>query len=122
MQSRPLTAAREPRGYAAALISAATRRDVGRAFVDAGVMAAGARDGNLYLARNGALHLLAASGAPEDALVPYRVMPLSANTPNAEVFRTWMQIGPGDVILGLAPLFHITGLVAQMALSQAAAR
>jgi long-chain acyl-CoA synthetase len=39
---------------------------------------------------------------------------------NAEVFRTWMQIGPGDVILGLAPLFHITGLVAQLALSQAA--
>jgi long-chain acyl-CoA synthetase len=39
---------------------------------------------------------------------------------NAEVFRTWMQIGPGDVILGLAPLFHITGLVAQLALSYAA--
>src|SRR5436190_22738874 len=39
---------------------------------------------------------------------------------NAEVFRSWMQIGPGDVILGLAPLFHITGLVAQLALSQAA--
>ena len=39
---------------------------------------------------------------------------------NAEVYRTWMQIGPGDVILGLAPLFHITGLVAQLALSYAA--
>ncbi len=39
---------------------------------------------------------------------------------NAEVYRTWMQIGPADVILGLAPLFHITGLVAQLALSQAA--
>src|SRR5258708_4988538 len=39
---------------------------------------------------------------------------------NAEVYRTWMQIGPGDVILGLAPLFHITGLVAQLALSQSA--
>jgi len=39
---------------------------------------------------------------------------------NAEVYRTWMEIGPGDVILGLAPLFHITGLVAQLALSQAA--
>jgi long-chain acyl-CoA synthetase len=37
---------------------------------------------------------------------------------NAEVFRTWMKMGPGDVILGLAPLFHITGLVAQLALSQ----
>ena len=39
---------------------------------------------------------------------------------NAEVYRTWMEIGPGDVILGLAPLFHITGLVAQLALSYAA--
>ena len=29
-------------------------------------------------------------------------------------------IGGGDVILGLAPLFHITGLVAQLALSHAA--
>ncbi|HTM48635.1 MAG TPA: AMP-binding protein [Bryobacteraceae bacterium] len=39
---------------------------------------------------------------------------------NAEVYRAWMKIGPDDVILGLAPLFHITGLVAQLALSQAA--
>jgi long-chain acyl-CoA synthetase len=39
---------------------------------------------------------------------------------NAEVYRIWMQIGPSDVILGLAPLFHITGLVAQLALSYAA--
>lgn len=39
---------------------------------------------------------------------------------NAEVYRSWMRIGPGDVILGLAPLFHITGLVAQLALSQSA--
>ena len=33
---------------------------------------------------------------------------------NVEVFRHWMQIGPDDVILGLAPLFHITGLVPQL--------
>src|SRR2546423_4924892 len=39
---------------------------------------------------------------------------------NAEVYRAWMDIGPGDVILGLAPLFHITGLVAQLALCYAA--
>jgi long-chain acyl-CoA synthetase len=39
---------------------------------------------------------------------------------NAEVYRTWMRIGQDDVILGLAPLFHITGLVAQLALSQSA--
>ncbi len=39
---------------------------------------------------------------------------------NAEVYRTWMEIGPADVILGLAPLFHITGLVAQLALCYSA--
>jgi len=92
--------ARDSRAYAAALISAATRREVGRAFVDTGLLAAGACGGNLYLARNGALHLLAASGAPQDALVPYRVMPLSASTPDAEAFRTaepaWL--GSADAI------------------------
>ena len=88
MAPTDLSEVRDSRAYAAVLISAASRREVGRAFLDAGVPAAGARGGNLYLARNGALHLLAASGALEDALVPYRVMPLSANTPNAEALRT----------------------------------
>lgn len=36
---------------------------------------------------------------------------------NADVIRQWFQIGPGDVIAGIAPLFHITGIVAHMALS-----
>jgi hypothetical protein len=35
---------------------------------------------------------------------------------NAEVYRTGCR-SASDVILGLAPLFHITGLVAQLALS-----
>jgi long-chain acyl-CoA synthetase len=39
---------------------------------------------------------------------------------NAEVYRAWMRIGAGDAILGIAPLFHITGLVAQLALSTVA--
>ena len=39
---------------------------------------------------------------------------------NVEVFRDWMRIGPDDVILGLAPLFHITGLVPQLGLCYAA--
>jgi long-chain acyl-CoA synthetase len=34
---------------------------------------------------------------------------------NAEVYRTWMQLGAGDVILGAAPLFHITGLIGHAA-------
>jgi long-chain acyl-CoA synthetase len=36
---------------------------------------------------------------------------------NANVFREWFQVGEGDVIAGIAPLFHITGIVAHMALS-----
>jgi signal transduction histidine kinase len=84
------------RAYVAALISAPDRHDVGRAFVDAGVAAAGARGGNLYLSRSGALHLLAPLGASEDALVPYRVMPSSADAPCAEAFRTAEPIWLGS--------------------------
>jgi long-chain acyl-CoA synthetase len=31
---------------------------------------------------------------------------------NSTVYREWMQLTPQDVILGVAPLFHITGLIA----------
>ncbi len=34
---------------------------------------------------------------------------------NAEVYRTWMGLGPGDVVVGAAPLFHITGLIGHLA-------
>ena len=30
---------------------------------------------------------------------------------NSEVYRVWMQIGNDDSVLGIAPLFHITGLI-----------
>ncbi len=30
---------------------------------------------------------------------------------NSEVYRTWMRIGDEDSVLGIAPLFHITGLI-----------
>jgi long-chain acyl-CoA synthetase len=36
---------------------------------------------------------------------------------NAEVYRHWMQLGAGDVIVGMAPLFHITGLVSHLAVA-----
>jgi long-chain acyl-CoA synthetase len=39
---------------------------------------------------------------------------------NSEVYRTWMQLGPGDVVLGAAPLFHITGLIAHLGVALAA--
>jgi len=34
---------------------------------------------------------------------------------NACTFRDWMSLTPGDVVLGSAPLFHITGLIAHVA-------
>ena len=36
---------------------------------------------------------------------------------NARIFETWFAATAQDVIAGMAPLFHITGLVAQIALS-----
>ena len=29
---------------------------------------------------------------------------------NSEAYRRWMYLTPDDVVLGVAPLFHITGL------------
>lgn len=40
---------------------------------------------------------------------------------NSEVYRRWMEIGPNDVFLCGAPLFHVTGLVAGIALTNRAA-
>ena len=34
---------------------------------------------------------------------------------NAEVYRIWMQLSAQDVIVGAAPLFHITGAIAHLA-------
>jgi len=39
---------------------------------------------------------------------------------NSEVYREWIRLGPGDVILGAAPLFHITGLIAHVGVAFAA--
>lgn len=36
---------------------------------------------------------------------------------NAQTYRDWVGIGPDDVILGIAPLFHVTGLVGHIAVS-----
>ena len=52
------------------------------------------------------------TGPPKGAICLHRHIAYNANT-----FRAWYDIGPSDVILGIAPLFHITGIVAQMALS-----
>ncbi|GAA1561198.1 hypothetical protein GCM10009789_13050 [Kribbella sancticallisti] len=38
-------------------------------------------------------------------------------TYNAQVYRDWCRLGPDDTVLGVAPLFHITGLIAHIAVS-----
>lgn len=86
MQPRDPPAARDLRAYAAALISAATRRDVGRAFATAGVAAAGASGGKLSLARNGALHRLEVSGAPDDT---WAALPLIGESGSIGILGLW---------------------------------
>src|SRR5437764_6979052 len=36
---------------------------------------------------------------------------------NATVYREWMQLGKDDVVIGVAPFFHITGLIAHLAVA-----
>jgi len=36
---------------------------------------------------------------------------------NAEVYRRWVGLTPDDVVLAVAPLFHVTGLVAHLAVA-----
>jgi long-chain acyl-CoA synthetase len=31
---------------------------------------------------------------------------------NSQAYRRWCELGPDDVVLGVAPLFHITGMIA----------
>jgi long-chain acyl-CoA synthetase len=31
---------------------------------------------------------------------------------NSQAYRQWCELGPDDVVLGIAPLFHITGMIA----------
>jgi long-chain acyl-CoA synthetase len=50
------------------------------------------------------------TGAPKGAMILHRNVAF-----NAEVYRVWMQLGAADSILAVAPLFHITGLVAHLA-------
>jgi long-chain acyl-CoA synthetase len=36
---------------------------------------------------------------------------------NSQAYRQWCRLGPDDVVLGVAPLFHITGLIAHITIS-----
>ena len=52
------------------------------------------------------------TGKPKGAIETHRNVAF-----NAEVYRTWMRIGDEDSVFGVAPLFHITGLVGHAALT-----
>ncbi|WP_016935625.1 class I adenylate-forming enzyme family protein, partial [Rhodococcus sp. R1101] len=52
------------------------------------------------------------TGPPKGAMTTHRNVAF-----NAQTYRDWIGIGPDDVVLGVAPLFHITGLVGHIALS-----
>ncbi|MCU4183321.1 AMP-binding protein [Acidiferrimicrobium sp. IK] len=52
------------------------------------------------------------TGVPKGAMNTHRTM-----TFNAVTYREWMKLGTDDAILGVAPLFHITGLIGHVALA-----
>jgi long-chain acyl-CoA synthetase len=67
----------------------------------------------VWLAPDDIAHLVYTSGTtgnPKGAMILHRNVAF-----NAEVYRVWMELGPEDSILAVAPLFHITGLVAHLA-------
>jgi len=49
------------------------------------------------------------TGPPKGAMNTHRNVVF-----NSEAYRTWMSLTPDDVVLGVAPLFHITGLIAHV--------
>ena len=51
------------------------------------------------------------TGPPKGAMTTHRNVVF-----NAQTYRDWISIGPQDVVLGVAPLFHITGLVGHVAI------
>src|SRR5579875_1080206 len=51
------------------------------------------------------------TGPPKGAMTTHRNVVF-----NAQAYRDWIGIGPDDVVLGVAPLFHITGLIGHIAL------
>ena len=115
MDAVGLSLGRDLRAYAAALISAASRREVGRAFATTGVAAAGASGGSLSVARHGSLHRLTVCGTLDED----RVASLSANAVLAEVFRTltstWLETS-GDEAWAVLPLLGDGGPLGVVAL------
>ena len=53
------------------------------------------------------------TGPPKGAMTTHRNVVF-----NAQTYRDWVGVDSDDVILGVAPLFHITGLIAHIALAE----
>jgi len=52
------------------------------------------------------------TGVPKGAMNTHRTMAF-----NSQTYRDWMALTPGDRVLGVAPLFHITGLVGHVGIA-----
>ena len=52
------------------------------------------------------------TGAPKAATNTHRNVVFATT-----VYKQWLQLGPQDPILGLAPLFHVTGLIGHLSLA-----
>jgi long-chain acyl-CoA synthetase len=52
------------------------------------------------------------TGPPKGAMTTHRNVVF-----NAQTYREWVGLSSDDVVLGVAPLFHITGLIAHIAIS-----
>ncbi len=52
------------------------------------------------------------TGVPKGAIITHANM-----ASDAEIYRAWVAIKDGSAIMGMAPLFHITGLIGHLALS-----
>jgi long-chain acyl-CoA synthetase len=52
------------------------------------------------------------TGPPKGAMTTHRNVVF-----NAQTYRDWIGLGDDDVVLGVAPLFHITGLVGHVAVT-----
>ncbi|WP_249522612.1 class I adenylate-forming enzyme family protein [Modestobacter marinus] len=52
------------------------------------------------------------TGVPKGAMNTHRNVVFTA-----QVYRDWARVGRGSVVFGLAPLFHITGLIGHVAVS-----
>ncbi|GAA2866803.1 hypothetical protein GCM10010472_25190 [Pseudonocardia halophobica] len=52
------------------------------------------------------------TGPPKGAMTTHRNVVF-----NAQTYRDWVGLGQDDVVLGIAPLFHVTGLVGHIAVA-----